>query len=160
MIVLLMALILATFNASADIELKTSNVNYELGSYGKFGFKAYQAGYTGFYGDLGVSVLGGQSEKGEGHYMRNFFSMAALYRIRLTRGFVLSLGPMYTEYKACYVKWGCNPDTGSGYTMAIQKRLSNQYSVKLSYNDFYRKEHKTLGTEKTNSTALSFVVGL
>ena len=149
-----------TFNVSAEVEIKTSQVSYGLGSYGDFTFKAYQVGYTHKCKGFSFTVLGGQSEKGEGHYMRNFYSMAAVYEIAALKGFSLLVGPMYTEYKACHVEWGCNPDTGLGYTVGLQKRLSSAYSVKLSYNDHYEKQHATLGKETTRSVALSMVADL
>jgi hypothetical protein len=152
-----MALIVS-IGANSDIEIKASSVAYGLGSYGDFTFKAYQVGYTGFYGDFGLSLLGGQSEKGEGHYMRNFFSMAALYKAALVRKTYMVIGPMYTEYRACHVQWGCNPDTGLGWVAGLAYYVGSGVSIKLTVNDYYRKEHEQLGTERTKSLALSMLI--
>lgn len=82
--------LVVTLSAQSDIEIKTSRVSYGLGSYGDFTFNAYQIGYTHKHKGFAFTVLGGQSEKREGHYMRNFYSVAATYEVTAPKGLSLT----------------------------------------------------------------------
>lgn len=156
-------------NVSAEIELKISNMDYKWGSNADFPLEAVQIGYTYYLNDYGFKLLAGESNKRknaldnryreETQKMKRFFVGNIHKRFYLVKGLSCQLGINYTEYLSCSDLYGCNPDTGIGYGVAIQKRF-NDYAVKLSYDDLYTKQHKTLGKEITRSTALSLVVDL
>ncbi len=153
----MLAIMLLPVSAQADIELKTSRISYGLGSYGDFTFKAYQVGYTKIYKGYGLTLLGGQSEEDQGHYMRRFFTLALSKHIDLGQGFTVIAGANYSEYLACSRDWGCNPDTGEGWTLGIQKRITKEMSIKLSIDDYYTKQHKSLGIERTKGVGVTLV---
>lgn len=162
------ALILA-FSANAEIELKISDMNYKWGDNADFPLKAYQIGYTHYFNDYGLKILGGRSDKryntvdnqykDQTQQMKRFFVGNVHKRFNLTHGISWQLGVNYTEYQSCSDSHGCNADTGLGYGLAIQKNI-NDYAIKLSYDDLYAKQHKTLGKEITRSTAISFIMNL
>ncbi len=154
----MLVIMLLPVSAQADIELKTSRISYGLGSYGDFTFKAYQAGYTKTYKGYGLTLLGGQSEEDRGQSMRRFFTLALSKYIDLGQGFSVIAGANYSEYKSCNDSWGCNPDTGSGWILGIQKRITKNISIKLSIDDYYTKSHKTLGTERTKGVGVTLVL--
>ena len=156
--------------AHSEIEIKASQMHYRWGSNASFPLTAYQVGYTEYLNNYGFRILGGESDtktntvggiyQQETQKMKRFFVGNIHKRFIWPKGFSSQIGINYTEYQSCSDSYGCNADTGIGYGIALQKRISQEYAVKLSYDDLYRKQHKVLGKEITRSVAISLVVGL
>jgi hypothetical protein len=158
---LLISLAMALSNAPAayEIEGRVTALNYDFGRYAEFNVNLYQIGVSKFYGDTGVSVLVGESDR-DSHgrntgEVKNFWVMSLEHRFRLSDQLTLAVRYNYTEYKSA-LNGRFNPDTGSGFGVGIIHRLSRDYSVKLSYDDYYRKAQPEIGGEKTYGAGVSF----
>lgn len=154
----MLVIILLPVSAQADIEVKVSQIKYGLGSYGTFYFKAYQAGYSRYWNGFGLSLLGGQSDKSKSQYMERFFTLSALRKFIIKGPYSLELGANYSEYEACSDSWGCNPDTGNGWTIGVIKRINSDFAVKIYLDDYYTKRHKVLGTERTTGYGIQISI--
>lgn len=153
----MLILLVVSFSASSDIGFKVSQIQYGLGSYGSFNFEAYQAVYERSMGSYTGSVSVGQSDKDQGNYIRNFWVLSFKRNFRLSDRFSANLGYNFTEYKACSDAWGCNPDTGQGISVGVQYRINSNLKLNLDYDDYYTKQSKTLGQEKTTGNSLSLI---
>ena len=153
-------LALACSSALADYELeaRATNLDYYIGRYAKFNVNLYQIGVSKFYGDSGWSVMVGESNQGIDDAItgevKNFWVMSAVQRFNLSNRLATGIRFNYTEYKSTINGRG-NPDTGLGYGLSLIARVSRDYSIKVSYDDYYRKTKESLGKEKTNGTGVS-----
>ena len=144
--------------AGYEVEARTTNLNYDIGRYAKFNVNLYQIGVSKFYGDSGWSVMVGESNQGldgaNTGEVKNFWVMSAVQRFNLSNRLTAGIRFNYTEYKSTINGHG-NPDTGLGYGLSLIARVSRDHSIKVSYDDYYRKTKESLGKEKTSGTGVS-----
>ena len=158
MLVLILAFNSAVY--SYELEARVTKLDSNVGKYANFDVNLYQFGVSKFYGNTGLSVMTGQSDKdtyngliGE---VKNFWVMSVTQRFRLSNRFTLGTSLNYTEYKSTINDQG-NPDTDPGYGVSLIGRLSEDFFIKLSFDDFYRKVNKSTGIETTRGSGLSII---
>jgi hypothetical protein len=139
-------------------EIKVTHIDYVLGSYGKFPLTLTQVGVSKYFGNTGIRVMAGQSDKSQGQYIRNVWVVNIHRRLILPVGFNFEAGINIAEYKACSDTWGCNADTGQGVSVALSKQLTRDISIKLTYDHLYTKYNERIGKETTSGFGLSFVI--
>lgn len=165
---LLVLLVLISVSVSAtELELRVSSVTYIWGDIADFPLTSYQVGVTEYVGSTGFRVMYGLSDRQKNtlgsrrgrisEQMKHIWVMNIHHKFQLSSSVSAQVGYNYTEYKSCSNAWGCNPDTGSGIALAIQKEFSDHMAVKLSYDELYQKDSLAVGKEITNSYGVSIV---
>ena len=154
----MLALVCSDALAGYEIEARTTNLHYNIGRYAKFNVSLYQMGVSKFYGGSGWSVMVGESNQGLDGVItgevKNFWVMSAVQRFNVSNRLAVGVRFNYTEYKST-INGSGNPDTGLGYGISLIARVSRDYSIKISYDDYYRKTKEALGKEKTSGAGVS-----
>lgn len=164
-----LVLAVASYDTFGDeVEFRVTKMEYRWGEDFKFPVTAYQVGYTKHYGNIGLRLMIGQSDKRHStvestkHYgftnqLRNFAVFNAHRNVNLGGGFKFQYGVNYTEYKGG--KEGrTNSDTGFGHAFALQYDINQSFAVKLSYDEYYDKYKKEDDMrEITRGTGVSLV---
>lgn len=160
-------MLISTSASATELELRVSSVTYTWGEIADFPLTSYQVGVTEYVGSTGFRVMYGLSDR-QGNainseigdvtaQMKHIWVMNVHHKFQLSSSVSTQVGYNYTEYKSCSNAWGCNPDTGRGVALAIQKEFSDRMSVKLSYDELYQKDKLGVGKEITNSYGVSLV---
>jgi hypothetical protein len=162
---LIIALLLASSlgHAGYEAEIKITDLNYTWGAEANFPITLVQVGGS-YYNRLGTgfSLYTGQSNERNSTVsqykasVKNFFSLSINQSIEIDKNISAEARSSYTEYKSCVDGYGCNPDTSTGYGVSIKYRISD-YSIKLSYDNYYEKQKTKEIKEKTNGYSLSIV---
>ena len=163
---LLISLLLISSLSHADFEaeVRKTNLSYSWGQYGQYDLDLIQVGGSYYTeSNIGFRALVGQSNEGSDDLgytskrvkTRNFWTLNLNKRFDISNSVSLQGGLNYTEYKSC-VNGKCNPDTSLGYGVAVEYELSSDYSLKLSYDDYYSKDNGYT-VETTTGIGLSLV---
>ena len=165
---ILLGVTIFSYNTSAsEVEFRVTDMTYTWGDIADFELTGYQIGATRYIGNTGVRVMVGQSDtvtnsiKGShaGEYtqqMQNFWVFNIHHRWWLDGNLSAQLGVNYSEYRSC-TQHSCNPDTGVGYSIALQEHYANGFSFKVSYDTYYEKDSKWVGKEITKGSSMSIV---
>lgn len=163
---LLIALLLASSlsHANYELETRTTKLSYSWGQYGQYDLTLRQIGGS-YYTDsgFGFRAMVGQSDEQSDKLgfttkrvkTRDFWVMNINKRFELSDKISVQGGVNYTEYKSC-VNGRCNPDTSLGYGVAIEYKLSTSHGLKISYDDYYKKDNGYT-VESTDGLGLSLV---
>lgn len=162
---ILIALLAFPLVSNADLELKYSQYSYRWWDEASYPVKGFSIGYIKYFDSTGVSLSYGKSDSvknqvEDGYNLTSkiddIWVLGLINRSNLSYGFSFNAGVIYTEYKEV-TSSGSNSDTGFGYHASIEYRLDNDFSVKLSHDDYYRKHKVDYGVETTKSNSLSLV---
>ena len=154
---LVAALAAPTF--SDELELRVTDMKYTWGPEYDFPVTAYHIGFTKYIeGSIGFKVMFGESDtkhaNGQYSKLTNMWVFNMHRNIQVSKNVSFQYGFNYTEYKE-----RGKPDTGTGYNLALQYSINDDFAVKLSSDSFYEKNHKVLGKEITSGIGLSLVAG-
>jgi hypothetical protein len=85
--------------------------------------------------------------------------MSAIKTFEISNRISVFAGVNYTEHKET-VDTYTNSDTGIGYRYGLSYRIAPNYSIKLSYDDYYSKNTSYVGKEETQSIGVSLALSL
>lgn len=155
----LVILIIIVPFAYGDYEYKVSRINYRWWDVASFPVTLHTIGYTKTYRGIDLSIRHGMSTREKNSLdtsyrhiesqLTDFWSFGVGHTHRVNR-LGLSGAILYTEYKELG-----KPDTDFGYSFGAEYRLSNQYSIKITKDQYYKKNKAGYGEEVTEGVGLA-----